>query len=65
MISKLRHLLSDKSAHLATVLGFWLKLEDVIPKAHIIELFKDKSKCPKKKQKVVPEPDSDNSIVIC
>ncbi|KIM35089.1 hypothetical protein M413DRAFT_48960, partial [Hebeloma cylindrosporum] len=43
-ISKIRHSLSDKSARAATVLGSWSSLEGVIPKAHIIQLFKDKSK---------------------
>ena len=65
-ISKLRHSLSDKSAQAATVLGSWSSLEGVIPKAHIIQLFKDKSKWPKKKQKTVKatEPESNGSVIL-
>lgn len=65
-ISKLRHSLSDKSARAATVLGSWSSLEGVIPKARIIQLFNDKSKRPKKKQKTVKatEPESDGSVVL-
>ena len=65
-ISKLRHSLSDKSARAATVLCSCSSLEGMIPKAHIIQLFKDKSKWPKKKQKTakVAEPESDGSVVL-
>ena len=42
------------------------KLEGLIPKQTIIDLFKNKSWCPKKKQKMmkITEPESDGSIVI-
>ena len=65
-ISKLWHLLSDNSACAATILESWSKLEDVIPKEAIIESFKNKSKCPKKKQKTTKatELESDGSIVV-
>lgn len=52
-ISKLRHSLSDESARAATVLGSWSRLEGAIPKDVILQRFKDKSKHPNKRQKVV------------
>jgi len=65
-ISKLRHSLSDKSTQAATVLGSWSSLEGVIPKARIVQLFKDTSKWPKKKLRAVKatEPESDDSVVL-
>ena len=65
-ISKLWHSLSDNSAHATTILGSWSKLEGVIPKEAIIKSFENKSKHPKKKQKMTKatEPESDGSIVI-
>lgn len=39
-------------------------MEGVIPKARIIELFKDKSKCPKKKKQKTTEAESDGSVVL-
>ena len=62
-ISKLQHSLSDKSARAATVLGSWSNLEGAILKASIIDRFKDKSKCLKKKQKVTEPEESDSEII--
>jgi len=52
IFSKLRHSLSDSSACAATILASWSKLEGVIPKVTIIDLFKNKYKCLKKKKKM-------------
>ncbi|KAF8799488.1 hypothetical protein BYT27DRAFT_7217523, partial [Phlegmacium glaucopus] len=41
----------DESSHASTILSSWSGLEGAIPKDIILQLFKDKSKQPKKKQK--------------
>lgn len=51
-VSKLQHSLSDESTHAASILGSWLDLDSAIPRNEIIQLFKDKKRRPKKKQKL-------------
>jgi hypothetical protein len=48
----MQHSLSDESTCAASVLGSWFDLPDVIPCAEIVQVFKDKSKCLKGKEKV-------------
>jgi hypothetical protein len=62
-ITKLRHSLSDESARASCVLGTWTELDGAIPRDQIIQLFKDKSRRPKKKQKVAETEDADMIMV--
>ncbi|KIJ50844.1 hypothetical protein M422DRAFT_158795 [Sphaerobolus stellatus SS14] len=43
-VSHLRHSLKDSSTRMATVLGSWAVLPELIPKANIIQSFRDKTK---------------------
>lgn len=51
-MSKFCHSLSNKSIHASSVLSSWFSLDGAIPCDEITQLFKDKLKRPKKKQKV-------------
>ncbi|KAF8156950.1 hypothetical protein B0H34DRAFT_631894, partial [Crassisporium funariophilum] len=48
--SKLRHLLSNESTCAASILGLWHNLEGAIPRNDLVQLFREKKSCPKKKQ---------------
>jgi hypothetical protein len=51
-VSKFRHSLSDESIRASSILGSWFSLNGAIPCNEIAQLFKDKLKRPKKRQKV-------------
>ena len=57
-VSKFRHSLSDESIRASSVLGSWFSLDGAIPCNEITQVFKDKHKRPKKKQKV------DESVLV-
>ncbi|THH15827.1 hypothetical protein EUX98_g9402 [Antrodiella citrinella] len=46
-VTKRRHALSDESVRAATVLSSWANIPDIIPEAHIVSVFKGKSRRPK------------------
>jgi hypothetical protein len=56
-VSKMCHLLSDKSVRAATVLGSWSEIPGLIPAEKIAALFNSKSKCSKGKEVVVDQTD--------
>jgi hypothetical protein len=60
-VSKLRHSLSDDSTRASTVLGSWGSLEGEIPQEEIVQVFRNKRKRQKKKQKLA-EKSSDIEI---
>ena len=51
-VTKLRHALSDESTRASTVLHAWSEIPGLIPEAEIIEVFKDKARRLKGKNKV-------------
>jgi hypothetical protein len=61
-ISRFRHSLADESARASTVVGSWSAL-GVIPKDLIVQMFQDKHRRPKKKQKV-DEPDDSDVVIV-
>jgi len=60
---KLRHSLSDESARASCVLGSWTTLPGAIPRSHIIQVFKDKSRRVRKKQRIA-EPEDDDIVMV-
>ncbi len=47
-VSKRRHALSDESTRAATILSSWASMPGLIPEEHILQVFRDKCKRPKK-----------------
>jgi hypothetical protein len=60
-VSKMQHLLSDKSVRAATVLGSWCSLAGAIPQDEVVASIRDKSKCSKGKE---PAAASTSNIVM-
>ena len=63
-VSRFRHSLSDKSTRASTLVGSWVDIKGIIPREHIVEVFKDKKRRLKKKQKVSKEDESDDEVEV-